>query len=42
MSTDCSCQVEGKLWLIEGAVSTEQKNLIFCSQIDTFNMEAWD
>lgn len=26
MSTDCSCQIEGKLWLIEGATSTEQKN----------------
>lgn len=25
VSADCSCQVEGKLWLIEGAASTEQK-----------------
>lgn len=32
VNTDCSCQLEGKLWLIEGAASTNQtkKNTSSC------------
>lgn len=38
---DCSCQVEGKLCLIEGAASTEQKNSSCVLRL-TPSMEPWD